>query len=247
MINILSKNKHNFTYLLWLCFCLFLLIFSMGISWQIHKNMNFFYGFWHQQLNIEQTIKTYVPENTQGKQDFVYSSNEQHLLSFNEIVVAIHNQGKGLQDLVYLNNHQLEKKLLTDAEVIHLRDVSQLIDQLAIILMINFFFLLIMSGCIYKLKHVKPKPKDQVIVLMVSSVMLVVSFSVWGFNDIFYYFHTLVFPENHQWFFYYQDSIMSSLMKAPDLFLVIGLSLSVLALLVFAFLYKFLSDKIFQN
>jgi hypothetical protein len=39
-----------------------------------------------------------------------------------------------------------------------------------------------------------------------------------------------VFPEGHQWFFYYQDSLMSTLMKAPYLFGYIALALLVLTL-----------------
>jgi len=35
---------------------------------------------------------------------------------------------------------------------------------------------------------------------------------------VFYAAHNAVFPPGHEWFFYYQDSLMTTLMKAPDLF-----------------------------
>ena len=35
---------------------------------------------------------------------------------------------------------------------------------------------------------------------------------------MFYQFHIWLFPADHEWFFYWQDSLMSTLMKAPVLF-----------------------------
>jgi len=68
-----------------------------------------------------------------------------------------------------------------------------------------------------------------------------------GFTDVFYYLHTLVFPDNHQWFFYYQESLMSSLMKAPDLFAGIAISLSVTAAIIYRIIYRLLMAKIFRG
>ncbi|MDZ7747429.1 MAG: hypothetical protein U5K43_00040 [Halofilum sp. (in: g-proteobacteria)] len=36
--------------------------------------------------------------------------------------------------------------------------------------------------------------------------------------DLFYWLHEQVFPPDHQWFFHYQESLMSMMMRAPDLF-----------------------------
>lgn len=55
---------------------------------------------------------------------------------------------------------------------------------------------------------------------------------------VFYWFHEQVFPEGHQWFFYYQDSLMTTLMKAPDIFAFIAaLLVTVLVALWSAALY----------
>src|SRR5690625_5358126 len=35
---------------------------------------------------------------------------------------------------------------------------------------------------------------------------------------VFYALHDYIFPDDNPWFFYYQDSLMTTLMKAPDLF-----------------------------
>tara|TARA_Y100000588_G_scaffold356149_1_gene412087 strand:- start:498 stop:764 length:267 start_codon:yes stop_codon:yes gene_type:complete len=54
-----------------------------------------------------------------------------------------------------------------------------------------------------------------------------------GPKQVFYWFHIKVFPEGHQWFFYYQESLMSTLMKAPDLFGFIAVLIAVLTLSIF--------------
>jgi uncharacterized membrane protein len=226
---------------------LFLLVFSLGLSWQVNKSVNFFYSFWYPKLNIEQTIKTYVPQNTQGKQDFAKTTSEQHQQSFSEIVDKIHNNASELPQLSYLNEEQQKRILLTSAEVLHLQDVSELITKLRIISAVNLLLLLCTAGIIYQMKLPKPQRKSQYIAVTVPSVLLIVSFSIYGFNDIFYYLHTVVFPDNHQWFFYYQESLMSSLMKAPDLFAAIGLSLVIITFIFYWGLYLLLAPKIFKN
>jgi len=53
------------------------------------------------------------------------------------------------------------------------------------------------------------------------AVLLVLSLVI-GVENLFYGLHTIVFPDDHQWFFYYEDSLMSTLMQAPNIFLPIG-------------------------
>ena len=65
MINMLRHItfKHVMRHLLWLTFSLSLLTFTLGISWQLSKSANFFYGFWYQSLQIDSTIKKNVIKN----------------------------------------------------------------------------------------------------------------------------------------------------------------------------------------
>ena len=51
-----------------------------------------------------------------------------------------------------------------------------------------------------------------------------------GAKRVFYSLHDLIFPAEHQWFFYYQDSLMSTMMKAPDFFAYVAAALAVLAI-----------------
>lgn len=244
--NLLTKNRGLAT-VLWLCCCLFILIFSLGLSWQANKSVNFFYGFWYSQLNIEQTIKTYVPQNTQGKKDFVNTDTQQHQQSFNQIVYEIHNSGKGLSKLSYLNKNNQNRILLTKSEVIHLQDVSELINRLRSVSAINLLLLLVIVAGVYQVKQPEPCNKDKYIAVIIPSVLLITVLSLFGFTEVFYYLHTLVFPDNHQWFFYYQESLMSSLMKAPDLFAAIAVSLSVTATIIYRVIYRLLMAIIFKG
>jgi uncharacterized membrane protein len=223
------------------------MIFSFGISWQINKSADFFYSFWYQQLNIEQTITTYVPDNTFDKKDYIDTSTEQRVDNFSDIVTEIHNNGEHLAQLSYLNKNQEVKKLLTLAEIIHLEDVSHLIQKLTLISVGNLFILLLFSIIVYQKKLYLPKIKDQLLAVVLPSLLLIVLLFLFGFTEVFYYLHTVVFPDNHQWFFYYQESLMSSLMKAPDLFAGISITLTVIGLIIYGVFYRLLIAKIFRG
>ncbi len=69
---------------------------------------------------------------------------------------------------------------------------------------------------------------------MAAMILLVL---VIGRARCFYQFHVWIFPDDHQWFFYYQESLMSTLMKAPVLFgyiaaVLVGLAVVLLAALL---------------
>ena len=55
--------------------------------------------------------------------------------------------------------------------------------------------------------------------LAVVSMLAVIAI---GTKKVFYTAHTLIFPAGHQWFFYYEESLMTMLMQAPDLFAAIA-------------------------
>jgi len=67
-------------------------------------------------------------------------------------------------------------------------------------------------------------------VLILLGIILLI-FAI-GAETVFYTAHVWVFPNDHQWFFYYDESLMTMLMKAPVLFAIIAVEL-----LVFTFAY----------
>jgi len=238
-----------FRQLLWCTFTIALLIFSLGISWQVSKSNNFFYGFWYQSLQINSVISKNVRINTQGKRDFPINDVQLHEEKFADIVRAIHQQGDGLAEISYLNQHGSSQKLLTKSEVVHLQDVANLLNSLTIVWWGNLFFLLgllifycrqasniIISQGMPKAQvsslSIMPNAKQKLIALSIFALLVIAILSVWGFTQVFYYLHTVVFPVEHQWFFYYRDSLMASIMKAPDIFAAIAAQLMLVALLL---------------
>jgi uncharacterized membrane protein len=251
--------------LLWLTFALSLLTFSLGMSWQLSKSANFFYGFWYQSLQIEATIKKNVVNNTQGKRDFPVEDTRLHQEKFADIVQAIHQQGAGLDRISYPNSAGHIRRLLTDSEVVHLQDVANLLDKVSQLWLSNLLLLLsllvlytrkqgfshsdasrgngianakLAEGESSKVELVVasvttvPKGKHKLIAVLLLCLFVVVVLSLWGFTSLFYYLHTIVFPADHQWFFYYRDSLMATIMKAPDIFSAIAAQLLIVALLL---------------
>lgn len=237
-----------FRQLVWGLFALSLLTFSLGISWQVSKANNFFYGFWYQILDIHQVIDKSVPRNTQGKRDFPIDNIKLHQKKFADIVTAIHQHGVGLAEITYINKQLNVQKLLTSSEVEHLQDVANLLDKVSFFWLIN---LLIFSGLTFfycqnlkghtiektpsmaaKTSRIMPTTKQKVLTVLILLLAVLVLLASVGFTKVFYYLHTVVFPLDHQWFFYYKDSLMATLMKAPDIFAAIALQLLSVALVI---------------
>jgi len=149
--------------------------------------------------------------------------------------------------LSYVNKSQISKKLLTPAEVLHLEDVSHLINRLTLISVGNLLFLLFISSLVYQKELRLPKRNDQLLAVILPSLLLIILLSLFGFTELFYYLHTIVFPDNHQWFFYYQESLMSSLMKAPDLFAGISVTLLIIAFSFYMIFYRLFITIIFRS
>jgi len=247
--------------LLWCTFALALLIFSLGISWQVNKTANFLYGFWYQTLQINTVISQNVPKNSQGKRDFPVNDFKLHEKMFTDIVQAIHQHGNGLADISYLNHRTISQKLLTKSEVQHLQDVANLLDSLVNFWWLNLFILLSIL-MLYRRKKKQltmsapltepnkaqihslaaiPTGKQKLVSLALFILLVVSVLGLWGFTQVFYYLHTVIFPEDHQWFFYYRDSLMATIMKAPDIFAAIAGQLILVALVLVAVVDALLS------
>ena len=88
-----------------------------------------------------------------------------------------------------------------------------------------------------------PKPALKMILAYFSAVIVLIGLIITaiGPKDVFYKMHTLIFPSGHQWFFYYQDSLMTTLMKAPDLFAAIAVEWLLLTMIILALLLALLA------
>lgn len=204
---------------------------SFYVAWSISAVSNFFYPVWYEVLSLDSAISQYAPSN-KFKQGFENTSKQQHVELFSGIVTAIQNSGVGLEELSYTDTKRnVTDSLLTDAEVIHLKDVANLVSKFKYLAVIGFIvtltvflFMQLRSIPIAKFKcHLLGGLGT---VLFLTSLVLIL-----GPKKIFYVGHELIFPDNNQWFFYYEESLMSTMMEAPALFGPIATQLLVLTVL----------------
>jgi hypothetical protein len=208
----------------------------LWLAWLALATVDFLYPLAYGWLDIGATLQTYVPQNRVGKQDYPASDMAQHMQHFAAISQAIHAQGAGLAELSY---HDAQGKvlgmLLTKDEVLHLQDVAHLVSAgMAVGAMATLLWLAWLGLTLKRSWRLPSLPGllggSAVVLSALGALLWLV-----GFDAVFYALHRWIFPADHAWFFYYQDSLMSSLMQAPNLFAVIGgawLVLSFVLLLV---------------
>ena len=216
---------------LWFAALLGVLLLCFTVSWWLQAKLHYGYSLWYDVLSIEQHIATYGPQN-QFKMGFETLGKAEHLAAFQAISQAVHQQGSGLADIHYLfQNHSIA--LLTADEIVHLQDVANLIDKLNYIscwvALITLALLLFLWRAQVPLRLGK-----QVLYLALTLGLSVIAILAIGAEKVFYQLHIWIFPPQHPWFFYYQESLMSTMMKAPDLFAAIALAILFGALAIFA-------------
>ncbi|RNL66470.1 lipoprotein intramolecular transacylase Lit [Zhongshania marina] len=213
------------------------LILCLYLSWHALLSVNFFYGFWHDNIGIAETIAETGPQN-RYRSGFENTDRAQRIMLFQEICHAITHQGEGLRHIRYSPEADVHIPLLHHAEIVHLQDVANLISltqKLEPYILVMWCMLIALFAM-----RSWPLPNYKQI-LAVNSVLivgLIAAVLAVGWVEVFYAAHRLIFPDDHQWFFFYQESLMSTMMQAPDLFLYIGISMAILALLAFTLLHS---------
>lgn len=210
-----------------------LLWVSLFLGWQSMRAVDFGYPILYDILDIDAQITHYGPQN-RYKNDFAATDRVERERLFQEIVAAIHHGGSGLADLRY--HHPDGKEIdvfLRAPEVVHLEDVARLLDRLtqftAVVaaaglvgIALVWFFSTPLMGTLRILMGIGG-------VVGISGVAI----ALVGAKEVFYYLHTVIFPADHQWFFYYQESLMTTLMKAPAIFGPIAVAVVFVSLLWF--------------
>jgi uncharacterized membrane protein len=227
------------------------LILSLYGGWMVNAKLGYGYAWLYGFYETEQHIARYAPQN-KFRQGFETTSVDEHKKVFQQIVDSVHANGEGLADISYEYSGQT-LSLLHEAERIHLQDVANLINALH---KLALGCLLVFIACfVGEYRHQckrKGQTQEQASALGLLSIFLLLlilmtaTFFIWGAKAIFYQMHILVFPDDHQWFFYYQDSLMSTLMKAPDLFAGIAIQI-VLVGLVFYGVMLLVMKKLLQQ
>lgn len=219
---------------------LVLLLFWLALffSWTSLSAVDFLFPLLYKHLEIGKSIDKYGPQN-RYKHNFSSTTEVERRALFSQIVVAINNQGEGLEEIVYHDAQgQVTDQLLRPEEVVHLQDVADLISLLRNVTMIAAAIvgLLLFYAWSRRTDMDFPSQKQAWSGILIFLVALMAVLVVIGPTDVFYWLHTKIFPADHQWFFYYQESLMTTLMKAPIIFGYISVFIVLLTLIYFVVL-----------
>lgn len=216
--------KRPVKYFFWPLFFACQLIALALISWHLLAQFHFAYPVGYKLLTLDQHIADYAPLN-RYKRDFELTTPSEHWRLFGEISDAVQASGKGLGDIHYALKNGQTTPLMHEAEIIHLQDVANLID----------VFYWVGSGCVllwlgllavaYWQQLTAPPTRQVLLGFLMAALIIALVVLLIGPRSVFYWLHVQVFPDGHQWFFYYEESLMTTLMKAPDIFAFITLLL----------------------
>lgn len=226
----LARCAHHFNrFALWpLLFISHFLAMSL-LAWHLLAQVDFGYSLGYAVLDIDQHIERFGPEN-RYRSGFETTSREEHVRLFSEISHSIQHHGKGLAEIRYTLPNGQSETLMRQPEVVHLEDVARLVNHYYLAGLTAAALLTALAFYVRQRCLTPPRPRK---VLGVTGASLAAGGALlWliGPVNVFYWLHEYAFPEDHPWFFYYQDSLMTTLMKAPDLFGFIGALLLLLTL-----------------
>lgn len=187
------------------------------IAWHLLAKVDFAYPLAYQALDIEQHIQTYGPQN-RYRVGFADTHTEQHITLFGEINRAIHNEPDALASIHYTTHQGKTERLLRNDEVTHLKDVAHLVERVYRAGWASLILTLASAAVLLFTRASLPKALNVIGSFTGAIALACVVVFIIGPKKVFYTLHTWVFPPEHPWFFYYQDSLMTTLMKAPDLF-----------------------------
>jgi hypothetical protein len=209
---------------------------ALFLAWQALVTVNFLYPFWHRVLDIGDTVRIYGPQN-RNRSGFERTSAAEQARLFAAIVRAVENDGRGLEQLEY---HDPQGRplghLLTAPEIVHLRDVARLIAHVERFGWSCLAAFLLLALSLWFRPAPRPPLKRTLAAVATTFIVAVATVLLIGPKTVFYTLHTWIFPAGHPWFFYYQDSLMTTLMQAPNLFAGIAAELLLLTTGLFALL-----------
>jgi uncharacterized membrane protein len=218
------------SYLIWPLIFVGQLLATSLLAWHLLAQIDFAYPAGYKLLGLDTHIAEFAPRN-RYIHGFEFTHAKEHWSLFGQITHAVQNHGDGLEDIHFTLPNDTKIPLMHNAEIIHLQDVSNLIHQFYLAGIAGFFIWIIFLAIAYRRKLTFPSLRNIVLgfcggIFVISAIVLSL-----GATQVFYWLHTKVFPEGHQWFFYYEDSLMTTLMKAPDIFAFIA-SLLLITLMI---------------
>ena len=215
-----ASYQNSFIKLTWnFALSLALLISCLYASWQILSKVDFLYSQIYDHSNLEVHINKYAPQN-RNKINFELTTQEMRISIFSDIAYAINNNGIGLAKISYTYPNAAETStFLVDAEREHLQDVANLVSNLKPIgLFLTLGLMLFYIFCFYyKVTRSQNfwQPYSTLInITQIGTIsgLCIIIILIIGPQRVFYLLHEIAFQNKSQWFFYYQDSLMTTLM-----------------------------------
>jgi hypothetical protein len=206
---------------------------ALWLSWRALASVDFLYPVFYEALDIQAHILQFGPQN-RYKPGFETTARDEHVRLFGAIVDAIHDSGRGLAELEYRDalGRPIDR-LLREPEVTHLEDVARLVDRLAPVGWLAVAWTALHLVLLRRLGWAVPSPARLLGASLLAVIGAVALVLLIGPRRVFYWLHDLVFPPENPWFFYYQDSLMTTMMKAPYLFGAIAVALLLLGLAIY--------------
>lgn len=225
----------------WALLLLALAVSALFATWHALAAVDFGYPVWYEVLDIDRTIETSGPRNS-TRPDFQGTDRAERERLFGAIVDAVHDDGRGLDALTYHDpSGQPIGPLLTRPEIVHLEDVAHLVATFTRAGWVATGVLLVLA--IAAVPRRAPPPSGRRIAAVTALLLGVVTAGVLlaGPVRVFYGLHEILFPPEHEWFFYYDESLMSMLMQAPNLFGPIAVAWIIASLVVGALFWLLLA------
>lgn len=217
--------------LAWTVMAFGLLLLSLLVTWQAWAAFDFAYPVWYRVLAIDAHIEHYAPLN-HIRPGFQNTTDAERMRLFGAIVDAIQHHPQRLETLQYHRpDGSIIGFLLRPAEIQHLRDVAVLIRVFQWVAIVGGLCALLLAAFAALRRWPLPPLRYFAVGALMPVVGVGVCLALFGPTQVFYALHRWIFPPDHQWFFYYQKSLMSTLMKAPDLFGAIAAEWAVTAVL----------------
>lgn len=203
---------------------------SLHLAWLILAKVDFFYPVCHDLLKIDRVVAHYGPQNRVRK-NFELTSREERIRLFEAINRAAHQGGKTLEIHYYAADGSDLGPMLTLWDQAHLSQVALLLSRLRILGWVWMTLWIFLLFGVVKYRQ-RPPPLRNLIqgtVVVLSGLVGLIFLA--GPGRLFSGLHRMIFPATQPWFLYYQESLMTLLMKAPDLFGLIALQIFVVGLL----------------
>ena len=215
-----ASYQNSFIKLTWnFALSLALLISCLYASWQILSKVDFLYSQIYDHSNLEVHINKYAPQN-RNKINFELTTQEMRISIFSDIAYAINNNGIGLAKISYTYPNAAETStFLVDAEREHLQDVANLVSNLKPIglfstLVLALFYIFCFYYKVTRSQNFWQPYSTLINITQIGTIsgLCIIIILIIGPQRVFYLLHEIAFQNKSQWFFYYQDSLMTTLM-----------------------------------